>query len=186
MRLRRLTTGAVSFFLLLCLFAVLSSLPVRAELVVKIGYVTVQKVFDEYLKKVDLETQLKTEFDTRERELQALGKELMALKEELKAQELLLTESAREEREAEISQKEVYVNNLKGSISQDFQKKQEEYSQIILADIMGKIKEIAERDGYRLVFDSIALLYATPEAEFDLTDTVLSELNQAYQQNKAG
>ncbi len=186
MRLRRLTTGAVSFCLLLGLFTLVGSLPVRAELVVKIGYVTVQKVFDEYLKKVDLETQLRTEFDTRERELQALIKELMALKEELKAQELLLTESANKEREAEISRKEAYVNNLKGPISQDFQKKQEEYSQMILTDIMGKIKEVAERDGYRLVFDSISLLYATPEAEFDLTDTVLRELNQAYQQNRAG
>ena len=108
------------------------------------------------------------------------------MKEELKAQELLLTESAKKEREAEISRKEAYVNNLKGPISQDFQKKQEEYSQMILTDIMGKIKEVAERDGYRLVFDSISLLYATPEAEFDLTDTVLSELNQAYQQNRVG
>jgi len=45
---------------------------------------------------------------------------------------------------------------------------------------MLKVKEIAEREGYRFVLDGTALLYVTPEQEFNLTQKIISELNQEH------
>ncbi|MEA3485728.1 MAG: hypothetical protein U9R03_03360, partial [Candidatus Aerophobetes bacterium] len=55
------------------------------------------------------------------------------------------------------------------------------YTPQILNEIKAVTKEIAVKEGYRFVFKKIDLLYATPEVEFDLTEKVLSELNQKYQ-----
>ena len=42
------------------------------------------------------------------------------------------------------------------------------------------IESIAEKEGYRFVFDRRSLFYVTPEKEFDLTDKVLAQLNEEY------
>ncbi|TET45721.1 OmpH family outer membrane protein [Candidatus Aerophobetes bacterium] len=208
-----------------------------AELVPKIGFVDVQKVFGDYQKTKDIMVRLKIGFEeewaamaekrkllerTRKaleekliqieektKEIQEKVKELGKLEEELALQEALLTPYAKEEKLAQIQLLSQDIQRL-GKERQELEKegqvgeiqlraleeeirsfsdtleaeKQEEefrYSEEISEDILSTIKSIAEKGGYRLVFDKGALLYTTPEAEFDLTEEVLFRLNQNYQ-----
>ena len=61
------------------------------------------------------------------------------------------------------------------------------YTDGILKDLQTKlpsiIESIAEKEGYRFVFDLRSLFYVTPEKEFDLTDKVLAQLNEEYRLN---
>lgn len=208
----------------------------RAELVPKMGYVDVQRVFQNYQKTKDVMTSLTVGFEekwaavTEKRKLleekrraieeklsqteekgnqiEKKGKELAELEEELKLQGPLLAPSVQEEKLAQIqllSQDiqrlekerqnldrerrteqtqlralEEEVRSLSDSLQAEKQKEEFRYSEEISADIRSTIKGIAEKGGYRLVFDKDALLYATPEVEFDLTEEVLSRLNQNY------
>lgn len=208
----------------------------RAELVPKMGYVDVQRVFQNYQKTEDVMTSLTVRFEERwaavgekrklleekrravgekltqieEKgdEIEKKGKELEELEEELKLQGPLLAPSAQEEKlaqiqllsqdirrlekerlnlekerrteEVQLRSLEQEVRALSDSLQAEKQKEELKYSEEISADIRSTIKDIAENGGYRLVFDKGALLYATPEVEFDLTEEVLSRLNQDY------
>jgi len=162
----RKNKSLIFLFFCLCFLMGLGLRPARADLVVKIGYVDLERIFRGYEKTRELEAKLKLENDADQQMLserrQEIEKEIEKLKEELKMQESILSESAREEKQAEI------------------QRKTEELPLII--------KSIAEKEGYRFVFDVRSLFYATPEKEFDLTDKVLARLNEEYkkQKSKAG
>ena len=56
------------------------------------------------------------------------------------------------------------------------------YTREILQDIVNKIKEIAEREGYIYVFDRAALVYGAPTQ--DITEEVIAELNKDYKAKK--
>jgi len=165
---------------LMCLFMTLSGRSSRADLVVKIGYVDVQKVFEGYQRKKDLEMKLRSEQEKARQSLEEKRKEIEALKEELIKQEMLLSESAKAEKEKELQDKTRELQEFVQSVQKQIQGKQDLYTQQIMDDIEAVVKEIAQKEGYRLIFRKEALLYATPELEFDLTEKVLSLLNQKY------
>jgi len=156
----------------------------KAELVVNIAHVDVQKVFDEYSKTKDFQALWDSQKEEANKKIEAKRKEIEKLSEELKTQELLLTEEAKEKRKEEIIAKTQELNEFMKFISQEINKKNEEYSEGIFKDIKLKVKEIAEREGYRFVFYKDALIYVTPEPEFDLTEKVIHELNQEYKAQK--
>ena len=178
---------------LLCLFMVLGGKRAGAELMVKIGYVDVQKVFEGYQKTKDLRAKLQLEYRKKQEalkeEIDKQKREIDALKEDLLRQESVLLPSEREKREKEIEEKARKLQALSQSIQEEMRKKEQEiykkwdslYVPEIEKDITGVIKDIAVKEGYRFVFYKAALLYVTPEAEFDLTEKVLSQLNQKYQ-----
>ena len=178
---------------LLCLFMVLGGKRAGAELMVKIGYVDVQKVFEGYQKTKDLRAKLQLEYRKKQEalkeEIDKQKKEINALKEDLLRQESVLLPSEREKREKEIEEKARKLQALSQSIQEEMRKKEQEiykkwdslYVPEIKEDIGTVTKDIAVKEGYRFVFYKAALLYVTPEAEFDLTEKVLSQLNQKYQ-----
>ena len=208
-----------------------------AELVPKMGFVDVQKVFQDYRKTEDIMSRLKTRFEEKwaavaekgkllekireaveeklsqiedkGKEMEMKGKELRELEEELRLQGSLLAPFVREEKltqiqllsqdiqglekerqnleqerqtdEKELKALEEEVRSLNDSLQAEKQEEEFKYSEEISEDIRSTIKIIAEKEGYRLVFDKGALLYTTPEPEFDLTEEVLFRLNQNYQ-----
>ena len=156
----------------------------KAELVVNPAYVDVQKVFDEYSKTKDFQALWDSQKEEANKKIEAKRMEIEKLSEELKTQELLLTEEVKEKRKEEIIAKTQELNEFMKFISQEINKKNEEYSEEIFEDIKLKVKEIAEREGCRFVFYKDALIYLTPEPEFDLTEKVIHELNQEYKAQK--
>ncbi|GAI54893.1 unnamed protein product, partial [marine sediment metagenome] len=77
----------------------------RADLVVKIGYVDFVRIFQGYEKTREFEAKLKMENEGDQKMLserrQMIEKEIDKLREELETQALMLSESAREEKQAE-------------------------------------------------------------------------------------
>ena len=172
--------GLLFLIFLLCFLLGLGTRASKAALIAKIGYIDVQKVFQGYEKTGDLEASLKKSQAEHQQNLEKLKEEIEKLKRELEQQELILTESAREEKRTEIDRRVRELDNLTRDITEKLEKEREEYTDEIVKDIYAMTKSIAEREGYRLVFHKEALIYATPEPEFDLTEKVLSQLNGKY------
>jgi len=176
--------------LLLCLFFIvgLSVNTARADLVVKIGYVDLERIFHGYEKTKELEAKLTMENEADQNMLserrQMIEKEIDRLKEELETQALMLSESAKEEKQAEIERRAEELDEFRAYIEQRNQEREAKYTDGILKDLQVElpsiIKSIAEKEGYRFVFDLRSLFYVTPEKEFDLTDKVLAQLNEEY------
>jgi len=182
---------AIGIFLI-CFLIILGGKRAGADLMVKIGYVDEHKVFEGYQKTRDLRTKLQLDYEEKRQSLKAeierQKEEVEALKEDLLRQETILLPSEREEKQKEIEEKEKELQFLSQSIQEELRKKEEEiykkwdsYTPEILNEIETVTEEIAVKEGYRFVFKKMALLYVTPEPEFDLTEKVLSELNQRYQ-----
>ena len=165
---------------LLCFLLGLGIRAPKAALIAKIGYIDIQKIFQGYKKTGDLEASLKKSQTEQRQNLEKLKEEIEKLKDELKEGELMLTESAKEEKQAEIDQKARELDNLARDVTEKLEGRREEYTDEIVKDILATTRAIAEKEGYRLVFSKDALFYATPEPEFDLTEKVLSELNEKY------
>jgi len=176
--------------LLICLsFMVgLSVNAARADLVVKIGYVDLERIFHGYEKTRELEAKLNMENEADQKMLserrQMIEKEIGKFREELETQALMLSESAREEKQAEIERRIEELDEFSAYIKQRNQEREAKYTDGILKDLQTKlpsiIKSIAEKEGYRFVFDRRSLFYVTPEKEFDLTDKVIAQLNEEY------
>ncbi len=179
--------------LLICLsFMVgLSVNAARADLVVKIGYVDLERIFNGYEKTRELEVKLKTENEADGEMLserrQMIEKEIDRLTEELETQALMLSESAKEKKQAEIERRAEELDEFSVYIQRRSIDREAKYTDAILKDLDLRlpsiIESIAEKEGYRFVFDVRSLFYVTPEKEFDLTDKVLARLNEEYRLN---
>ncbi len=176
--------------LLLCLsFMVgLSVNTARADLVVKIGYVDFVRIFQGYEKTRELEVKLQMENEADGKMLserrQMIEKEIDRLREELETQALMLSESASEEKQAEIERRAEELDEFSLYIERRMIDREAKYTDVILKDLdlrlLSIIESIAEKEGYRFVFNRRSLFYVTPEKEFDLTDKVLAQLNEEY------
>lgn len=176
--------------LLFCLFFIvsLSVNTARADLVVKIGYVDFIRVFQGYEKKKELEVKLQMENEADGEMLserrQMIEKEIDKLREELETQALMLSESARKEKQAEIERRAEELDEFSAYIERRMIDREAGYTDEILKDLDLRlpsiIKSVAEKEGYRFVFDVRSLLYVTSEKEFDLTDKVIARLNEEY------
>ncbi len=176
--------------LLICLsFMVgLSVNTARADLVVKIGYVDFVRIFNEYEKTKELEAKLKMENEADGEMLserrQMIEKEIDKLREELETQALMLSESAKEKKQAEIERRIEELDEFSVYIERRSIDREAKYTDVILKDLdlrlSSIIESVAEKEGYRFVFDRRSLFYVTPEKEFDLTGRVLAQLNEEY------
>ncbi len=176
--------------LLICLsFMVgLSVNTARADLVVKIGYVDLERIFQGYEKTREFEAKLKMENEADQKMLierrQMIEKEIDKLRGELETQALMLSESAREEKQTEIERRAEELDEFSAYIERRMIDREAKYTDGILRDLGTKvpsiIESIAEKEGYRFVFDRRSLFYVTPEKEFDLTDKVIAQLNEQY------
>ncbi len=176
--------------LLLCLFFMvcLSVNTARADLVVKIGYVDLERIFNEYEKTKELEAKLKMENEADGEMLserrRMIEKEIDKLREELETQALMLSESAKEKKQAEMERRIEELDEFSVYIERRSIDREAKYTDVILKDLDLRlpsiIKSVAEKEGYRFVFDRRSLFYVTPEKEFDLTGRVLAQLNEEY------
>jgi len=160
----------------------------RADLVVNIGYVDLERIFQGYEKTKEFEAKLKMENEADQKMLierrQIIEKEIDKLRGELETQALMLSESAREEKQAEIERRAEELDEFSAYIERRMIDREAKYTDGILRDLGTKvpsiIESIAEKEGYRFVFDRRSLFYVTPEKEFDLTDKVIAQLNEEY------
>ncbi len=160
----------------------------RADLVVKVGYVDLERIFHGYEKTQELEAKLEIENKADQKMLierrQMIEKEIDKLKEELETQDLMLSESAKEEKRGEIEDRIEELDEFSLYIEQRNQEREAKYTDGVLKDLQAKlpsiIQSVAEKEGYRFVFDLRSLFYVTPDEEFDLTDKVIAQLNEEY------
>ena len=157
----------------------------KAESVMKIGYIDLQKIGQEYEKAKELFGKLELMIDQAQRTLEEGRKNLEDLQNQYKEQEQLLSDSAKQRKLKEIQDKTDELNDLATSTQENLQRQQELYTKEILEDILSVIDEIAKKEGWRLILDKGSLLYPRaetiiPNDEFDLTKKVIERLNEKY------
>lgn len=111
-------------------------------------------------------------------EAQEMAQELEQMIQEYERQQLTLSPEAKENREAEIRQKQQAYQARLQELDQLAQQRQNEVVQPVMDRIHQVIEEIRVEGSYQMVFDVSTGAIIAADPELDLTDEVLRRLQQ--------
>lgn len=140
---------------------------------VKLGVVDLQRCLNESKMGKKYKAEFTSEADQMKAELEGEEAALKGLREELEKQGMVLSETARAEKEREYQERlEEFKEKFKTS-QKALQRKDQELTRRILKDLQGTIRELGETGGYTLILEKGegGLLYTG--GEVDLTDEVI-------------
>lgn len=138
----------------------------------KLGYVDVEKVFNEYEVTKQNDAKLKEEGKAKTAERTALVDEIKKLKDESE----LLSEDARKEKDAVIEQKLKALRDFDEKTKNELRNKRDFLLKKIFDDIRVTIEEVGKAEGYSLIFNDRALLFKTES--YDITNLVIQKVNE--------
>ena len=129
-----------------------------------------------YSAAVDAQKKLEGERNAASEELQRLQDEFRTSQQQLEKQSMLLTEEKRSEREGELQNLLIRIQQFQQDKEQELMKRRDELLQPVYQSINSAIKKVSEEGGYDFVFDAVNLMHA--KEQYDLTDKILEVLNQ--------
>lgn len=149
---------------------VLSGIATASE--TKIGFVDMQRLFDQAPIAIKANKKLTAEFAKRELELQKLGKQIKSQQEALEKNGATMSDTERRNRERDLS-----------DASRDFQRKQREFREdldvrrneamaVVIERANKALKQIAESEKYDLIVQDA--VYFSPR--IDITDKIIKAL----------
>jgi outer membrane protein len=148
----------------------------KAEEVVRIAYVDMDRVFGEYVETQKASQELNKEITARRQEITKLENEINTLKEELSTQEILLSKEEKLKRTQEINQKILDLQKYVRDVDIDLSRKEESMTKKLITEILSAVKKVGEKEEYTLVLRKDSLLYS--KEDMDLTDEVIKVLNK--------
>ncbi|WP_114751216.1 OmpH family outer membrane protein [Pleomorphovibrio marinus] len=147
----------------------------------KVGYVDTEFILNKHPEYKQIQDELQALGDEWKKEAQKLESEIKELYNDLKAEEVLLTEEMYEERMAVIKEKEKAATAFKNRIfgvKGQFYQKQTELLQPLQSKVYDAIDRVSKRNNIAMLFDKAssptAIIYTDPR--HDYTEFVLEEL----------
>jgi outer membrane protein len=139
----------------------------------KIGYISLERVFRDAAPAVRAQKKLEQEFSKREQEMQKMAEQLRKLQETLEKNSVTMSDTERRTKEREF-----------GELNKDFQRKQRELREdgnqrrneelaAVIERANRAIKVIAETEKYDIIFQEA--VYASPR--IDITEKVIKALD---------
>jgi len=148
---------------------------------IKLGYIDSQRIFLEYKETQEAERLYKQEVDQWKAEAAAMEQEIVKLQDELRAQSLMLSEEKQREKKLDYDKKlEDYQRFMADVFGEEGRaaRRNKELTQPIVDKINKILEQMAEADGYTIVFDIANANIVYADKAFDLTEQVLAELNK--------
>ena len=158
----------------LILVALAFAVPSYAE---KIAFVDVGKVFDGYEKTKENDSNLTAEGREKQKERDALVSEVRKMKDE----QALLSDKAKEEKQAAIDAKIRDLQEFDNRVRMDLGGRRDTIVKEIFADIDTVIKNYGKQKGFDYVLNSRVVLYSNPQ--YDVTNDIMTELNASFKQS---
>jgi outer membrane protein len=181
---RYLITGVLGVLLVLFCLTTAQS----AEL--KIGYVNSAEIFARYKAFSDVQERFNKEVEEWQKRTEEMKSQVDSLAAYIKGEVSVLpprlpfhalSEAKQQEKQEEYKSKEAayldYVNTIFGPDG-TAERRNAELTQPVLDKINSIIARLAQEEGYTYVFDAVAGNIAYADAQFDLTDAVIEELNK--------
>ena len=141
---------------------------------VKIGYVLMAKIFDEYYKTKDSEKVLSEKGSVKEAERKKMIDELKKMKDE----QALLSDKAKGEKQAAIDGKLKILQDFDLKTRDELMKERNDMLSGIMADITKVITDHAKAEGYDVVLNSDPRVMLYGADGMDMTATILAKLNK--------
>jgi outer membrane protein len=151
----------------------------------RIAYVTSWRIIGpeaEFQGTRDAEQALNRDVESWNRELDERKQEIDALEKEIEQKRLVISESKRQELDQQRSQKKGELERRAKEIYGDgglIERRNLELTKAIMDKVKEAVTAIARDEGYDFVFDASDANLVWANKEFDITDKVLTKLNEA-------
>lgn len=139
---------------------------------VKIGFVDMQRLFDQAPIAVKANKKLTAEFAKRELELQKLGKQIKAQQDTLEKGGATMSETDRRNRERELSDASREFQRKQREFREDLDVRRNEAMAVVIERANKALKQIAESEKYDLIVQDA--VYFSPR--IDITDKIIKAL----------
>lgn len=143
----------------------------------KVAYVDVAEVFDNFQKTKDQDLILKNAGEAKEKERTAMTNAIRSMEDEL----ALLAADARAKKQELLIEKKRQLEDFDRSTRQQLAEQRDKIVREIFQDIDAVIQDFTAKAGYDLVFNKRVLL--AQKKEFDITAQVSAELAKKYKKN---
>ena len=140
----------------------------------KIAYVELGGVFNNYQKTKEFDASLQKESQDVQNQLDNMIKKIRDDQGKL----ALLKEDEKEKLQASIQKQVDSLNELRNQKRIELSKKFDDMKKQIIIEIEKVVSDIAKKDGYTYIFNDTVLLYG--EQESNVTEKVLATLNAGY------
>jgi len=144
----------------------------------KIGYVDIFKVFNDYEKTKEYDQKLEVRKSAAEEKLEAKKETIEKLQNKLD----LLKDSEKEKEEAKLEKEVNEYRDLEREIFTDIKKERDDKMKDIIKDINIIIKDYAQKNNFDLIVNANTVLYGS--ATMDITDQILKVSNKNYKKKK--
>jgi outer membrane protein len=169
------------FATMLALNAAAVARPAVAE-EIKLGYVDGEKVVQAYKGYKDAETQFEKQRQAWNQELDKRSRELKAMEEDFKAQELMLSDVKKKEKLSLLEERrsgvEKYYQDIFGP-GGEAARKNEELLKPILDKVNQIIRQYGEQEKYTMIFDTANTGIAYASTGADLTEKIIQRVNSS-------
>ncbi|HYG13125.1 MAG TPA: OmpH family outer membrane protein [Methylophilaceae bacterium] len=142
---------------------------------VKVGYVQVDKILQDAPQTAESGKKLEKEFSPRSQELDRMQKQIKDLQTTLDKESLTLSESARRDKERDLSNIKIEFQRKQRELREDVNLRKNEELSLLQDRINKAVTTVSEAEGYDLVvYGGVA--YASKKV--DITDKVLKALGK--------
>jgi Skp family chaperone for outer membrane proteins len=165
---RKLIAGFLAGLMMLGL-----SLPAFAA-EMKVAYVDVGEVFDNYQKTKDQDLVLKTAGEAKEKERNDMMAKIRSMEDEI----ALLAADARAAKQEQLIEKKRQLEDFDRSVRQQLAEQRDKVVREIFQEIDVVVQDISAKGGYDMIFNKRVLL--AQKKSFDITAQVTAELAKKY------
>ena len=144
----------------------------------KIAYVNIFEVFNEYDKTKDYDEVLEQKKEKEKVKLDAKKEEIKKIQEKLN----LLKDNAKKKEQEKIANVAQEYREMERKIFIDLKKERDKKMEEIVDDINKVIKDYARKNGFDLVVNQNTVLYGAKS--MDITSQILKEVNKQYKKRR--
>lgn len=144
----------------------------------KIGFINMQSIIQTSNTGKKAADEFKKLFEKKQAGIKAMEDEIKKMKDELDKQGSMMTASARSDKEASYQRKMRDYQILVDDTNKELQKRDQEYSQRMIPEILKVVRAIAEREKYTLIMDISTMPLPYHDKANDITKKVVDDYNK--------
>jgi outer membrane protein len=145
----------------------------------KIGFINMQQIIQCSAAGKKAAEDFKKFLEKKQEGIKAAENEVKKLKDELDKQGAVMTASARSDKEAAYQRKMRDYQILVDDTNKELQKRDQEYSQKLIPEILKVVRTIAEREKYTLILDISTMPMPYHDKANDISRKVIEDFNKA-------
>jgi len=144
----------------------------------KVGYIDLSRVFDEYNRTKEEDAILEKKGMEKEAQREKMVNEIKKIKEELE----LSSDKVKPEKQKLLDEKIKALQDYDRTTREDLRKERDGIIKEILKEIDEVIQDLGKKEGYTIILNERVLLYR--DDTLDLTQKVINILNEKYEKKK--